>query len=382
MSYNKRFDPSTISDELLLSELKKLADEIGRTPSQNDIKKFGNNITKRIHLYRIRFGSLQLAQEKIGCIKNLGGIDLKYSDKDLLNEITRIKEIIAKTPTQDDMIKYGKYPSGAYKRHFGTYNNALKQLGIKPNIKFGQTIDEIKNDIFRVTKLLGRAPTINEFTKLSNTVSCATATYKIDGHDSWNNTLKLCGLDIVYNKNLTEQELKNEIIRLKEKIGRVPGYYDMIQLGKYSPESYAYTYGSYVKALNYFGFDYTPQSQWKNQTYTKGKDGTIYKSKFEALIADSLFDMHSKGVILSYIYEKKVCEERKWTCDFCVNINGKELWIEADGMGKNRAEVYNDEHEKIKYYIENDINFYILKYRGKGLIEEIINLVNRYKNEA
>jgi hypothetical protein len=379
VKYKKRFDPSTLTDEKLLDELKKLAEKLKRAPSQNDIKKYGNDITKRVYLYRKRFGSLQIAQEKVGYNKNLGGNDLKYNDGDMLDEILKVKDILNKTPTQQEIRKYGKYPADAYKRHFGTYNNALKKVGLRHNVKYGQNTEDIKKDIISVSKLLGRTPTTTEFNKYSNTVSGATAANKIDGYRSWNATLKKCGLEVLHNKNLTEEELKDEVVRLKKELNRIPGYYDMVQLGKYSAEAYAYKYGSYVKALHYFGFDYIPQNQWQNQKYTRAKDGIMYRSLFEASISDILFDLQSKKQIVSYTYEKKVCEKRQWSCDFCIDVGKTELWLEADGMGKNRPEIYDNEHEKIKYYIENNMSFYILKYRNRGLREEIADVISRMK---
>jgi len=356
MKYGKRFNPATITNEQLSDELKKLSIKLGRTPSQNDMIN-GTDITKRLYLYRQRFGSIQIAQEKGGLDKNIGGLESKYNDGDLLEEILRIKKDIGHTPIQDELIKYGKYPPGAYKRHFGTYNKALEKLNIRHNTKYGQTIDQIKNDIIRIASLLGRAPTAREFTEHSYTVSWVTAANKITNTHSWNNTLKLCGLKVVYNKNLTDQELKDEVIRLQLQIGRVPGYHDMSNFGNYAAESYAYKYGTYVKALKVLGFDYIPSSQFHNQTHTTGLDGQLYKSQFEANISNILYNKQIK-----YEYEKLVCAERQWTCDFY--LSPQNIWLEADGMGSKRLDPYNKSNEKIEFYKNNNYNFHIIKYKS------------------
>ena len=377
MNYKTRFDPDSITDEDLLFELKKLADLLGRTPSQDDIRKFGNATTKRMYLYRRRFGSLQAAQEKIGCNKNPSGFQLKYSDKELLDEILSIQKLLGKTPTQEDIGKYSKYAIGAFKRHFGTYNAALQKLGLRHNVKFGQNEEEIKDDVIRIAKLLGRAPTRLEFWEYSSTVSCATAIDKIDGYQSsWNEVLKACNIDVVNNRNLTEMELKSEVFRLQSELKRIPGYYDMIQFGKYSPETYALRFGTYVLALKHFGLEYEAQNHWFNQTRTMGADGTSYRSKFEAMIAGILLSFKNKKLILGYEYEKRVCSERNWTCDFLITTASKAIWLEADGMGKNRPEIYDDENEKIKYYLSHAVPFYILSYsKNKGIYAELFSLI-------
>jgi hypothetical protein len=374
MNYGKRFDPATITDDELISELRALADKLGKTPSRSDMKN-GTNITKRLYLYSRRFGGLQEAQKLAGLIENLGGTELSYSKEELLTEIGNLSERLGHTPTQDEINKYGKYPIGAYKRHFGTYNKALEQLSISPNIKFGIEPEAIKQDILRVYGLLGRAPTAAEFSEYSTTVSSVTAYHKISKNDSWNDILKICGIPVVYNKNLTDQELKDEIIRLEVVLGRLPGYYDMALYGKYSATAYAYRYGTYVKALHHFGFNYVPQNKWENQTFTLGKDNVLYKSNFEANVANVLKELKESGLIDNYIYEYPVCSEHKWTCDFLIQIGERKIWLEADGMGNNRPIVYDKTKGKIKYYIDNGFNYYILEYNKAVSRESIMELI-------
>jgi len=371
MNYTKRFDPKSVTRQNLLCELSKLSKLLGRTPSRQDMLKKGNNITKRLYLYDREFGGLSEACEKAGLVANLGGIDLKYSEDDLLSHILDLAKSLGKTPTQNDINKAGKYTSGAYKRHFGTYNKALKKIALMHNTKFGITEKEIIEDIIRISLILGRSPMISEFDKLSSTVSHMTAYNKLKCNLGWNNVLKKCGLKVLNNRNITETELKDEIERLKNKLNRIPGYYDMMQLGVYSPETYADKFGSYVQALKHFGYDYIPDSQWHNQTHTKGKDGVLYKSKFEANIADALFDMKNSNKIALYCYEKPVCPDRKWTCDFYVTANNKEYWIEADGMGKNRFDPYGDDNEKIEFYDKNNYNYIIVPYKKIDLSKYI-----------
>lgn len=89
---------------------------------------------------------------------------------------------------------------------------------------------------------------------------------------------------------------------------------------------------------------------------TVADDGNKYRSKFEASIANFLVK-HS----ISFEYEKRVCNSKRWTCDFIIG----DLWIEADGLGKFRKDakdkLYTDGNEKIQYYKDNNYNYIILK---------------------
>lgn len=89
---------------------------------------------------------------------------------------------------------------------------------------------------------------------------------------------------------------------------------------------------------------------------TIAKDGKIYKSSFEAEVADFLID---NGV--DYMSQVRVCRERNWTCDFLVY----NLWVEVDGLGKFRSRTggipYDEQNEKISYYEKNLYKFIILR---------------------
>lgn len=359
----KRFNPNTISDKQLIAALQALAKKLGRTPSQADMSKRGCGLTKRVHLYRQLFGSVKKAQEKAGLVSNKSGSDMKYSDKDLLQQIKDVKQLLGRAPSQAEIVKYGKYPIGAYKRRFETYNNAVKKAGFEPSYqdKSMITFSDIKEDIIRVSEMLGHSPTSKEFRVNSQTVSNVSVMnhYNL----TWNEVLKKCGLEPNVQRDIPDVELKNEISRLKEELGYTPGYHDMSMYGKYSSETYASRFGTYLKALEHFGFDYTEHNQWRNSQYTRGKDGLLYRSKFEAGVGNILFSLKQSGEIQKYEYEKRVCEERQWTCDFYVKRDGKEYWLETDGAGRGREDDYIKNNEKIKYYMENDINYHILEYK-------------------
>ena len=374
MNYKKRFDPNSVTEEELLDELKLLAEKLGKVPSRTDMQN-GTPMTKRLYLYGRKFGGLTQACEKAGLVANKGGKYAKYDEQELLDYIIELSTRLNRTPTQKDIDAEGRYASGAYKRHFGTYNKALKALGLKRNTNYDATKEEIIDDVIRVAKKLGRSPKAREFDNMSNTVSCVSASQKLGLGKSWNKLLKECGLKVINHRNIPNKDLKEEVARLEAELNRIPGYYDMLQLGYYSPETYADRFGSYTNALKEFGYDYIPQSQWHNQTYTEGKDGTLYKSKFEANIADALFYLKSKAKITSYKYERKVCADRNWTCDFYITIGKKEIWLEADGMGKNRNDPYEIENEKISFYNKNGFKYFIIPYKKMNLKKYIQNIL-------
>jgi len=174
--------------------------------------------------------------------------------------------------------------------------------------------------------------------------------------------------------HITNDELKEEIICLKNKFGRYPTYKEMVNEGKFSCNTYETRFGSWSKAFKELGFDdYVSQSIYKKQIHSKGKDGITYKSLFESRIANILFQYKKDNKIKHYIYEKKVCDNKTWTCDFVITKNdNSEIWVECDGMEDRRKVPYDKGNNKIEYYKKNNIKYYIILYNKKPNLSHII----------
>ena len=140
----------------------------------------------------------------------------------------------------------------------------------------------------------------------------------------------------------------------------------MLMDGKINPEVYAFRYGTYTKAMQELGFeDHLPRGSYQNSTPMKGNDGNVYKSLFESKVAHYLLDLKNNNLITSYEYERVVFKKDcwRWTCDFVIILlDGKELYLECDGMLEKRKCPYNKDNPKIQYYIDNNINYAIIEY--------------------
>ena len=307
-------------------------------------------------------------------------MSVKISDKDLLDELARLTKELGRTPRREDVDAYGKFSANSYKRAFGIFSNALMEVGEKPNQLRNQTKENVVSEIRRVYKELGRIPTAKEFTKFA---SMTFQTLRnICGDRSWHSLLKEAGISDeemvgLAKHGVSNEELKEEIIRFKNFLGRYPTYKEMKQEGKYSCNTYENRFGSWSKAFIALGFtDYVSQSVFKNQIHVIGKDSTVYRSNFEARIGDLLLKLKEEVKIKGYEYERKVCPGKSWTCDFVImKLDNTELWIEADGMMDNRKDPYDEKNEKIAYYKQHNISYVIFDYRVKFLESEFLKTI-------
>ena len=302
----------------------------------------------------------------------------KISNEELINELKRLTKELGKAPKRDELDKLGKYSKNAYKRAFGGISPALIKIGEKPTFYKNQTKEDLINEIKRIYKETGQIPTYTLF-KEHGKFTYQTAR-NILNEMPWHLFLKECNLfsdeeiESVKRGSISKQELIDEVVRLKDILQKVPTYTDMMINGSISPEVYASQHETYSKAMIELGFpEHIPCGSYINSTPTKGLDGINYKSIFEANVANYLLNMKNKNLIKDYEYERVIYRKDcwRWSCDFIITLlDGMELFLECDGMGAKRKIPYNQGNPKIKFYIDNNINYHILDY-GRDTLKDL-----------
>ncbi|MGO1042163.1 homing endonuclease associated repeat-containing protein [Clostridioides difficile] len=90
-------------------------------------------------------------------------------ENDMKKKYLELKNILGKMPNNRDLDKYSKlgksYCASAYKNHFGNLYNLQNQLDINTNMRMKsrrKSKNDLKNDILKLYKLLGRIPTVHD----------------------------------------------------------------------------------------------------------------------------------------------------------------------------------------------------------------------------
>lgn len=371
-----------ITNELIEEDILKVYRQIGKIPTQENYKMYGlyslssvlNKNPWNIWLNKI-FGKVNF---------DVGGVsEKKISKEDLLQNLKDLIELLGKTPTQEEL-KLGKYSKNAYRREFGNYSSALKELNLKPKVNFNLTNDEILEDLRRVNKELGRVPSYNEFSKLNNSVSATSASKKFG---SWNGFLAAAGLNSTWVPLVSKKDVIDALSDWFDKNNKDVACLEYWAIRK-AKERGDFPYCNLTISKNFekkpwaeimkeCGYDYETVDQFIKRGRFQGFDGRTYLSSIEKQVGDCLLDLKKRGEINDYEYEKKVCAERNWTCDFVIeNNNADYIWLEIDGMLNNRKNPYlSEENEKIEYYKENNFNYFILTYRTPDIKKAIKELV-------
>ena len=180
----------------LLEELKRLQQELGRSPSMSDMSDHGKYSPKA---YQNAFSTWNEAKERVGLETTEPAAT--YSDGELLDQLREVANDIGKTPTSQQMDEYPNSPNPVtYKDRFGTWNQAVRKSGLEPNQR-GRIVDEPRKE-----QLLGKiqelaeeidradAPTAREMDQMSKTEDswpCQSTIRNVFG--SWRAGVKAAG---------------------------------------------------------------------------------------------------------------------------------------------------------------------------------------------
>jgi hypothetical protein len=369
-----------ISEEELANDLKQVRDKIGHVPSVNEYGKYGK--------YSMAvYWKVKNWENWIKDIFNIvgGKAPKKISDQDLINNLKEIEVRLHRIPRKRDLtIKNGsKYSMNAYKRAFGSFEKALLASDIKPFFVKNKSEKEVINDILVVYKKIGHTPSRKEYISHSNIGYSSPTIKKMFG--SWTKFLIRSGIPVIKAKNVSKQDIIDSLKKWYKENNNSKERLEYWAIRK-AKDKLKFPYSCHTIKSKFNGLPWEDIMKTIDESYkTKdpfigrhihiGKDGNKYLSAIEKKMGDHLFCLKNKGLIKSYEYEKAVCVEKSWTCDFYVVSNEKEFWIEIDGMNNNRRHPYGSgNNEKIEYYKENKINYIIVSYRD-------INIGNKIEKE-
>jgi hypothetical protein len=174
-----------VADEDLLDELRRLDDELNRTPRFEDMADHGAFDPST---YYRHFGSWPDAKAAAG-LDPTTTTSRRLDKSELLAAIRDLADELGRAPTQVDMNEYGRHSYKPYYREWGSWTNALAAAGIAIDRNLGASRDELLNELHRLGDELDRAPLARELQQHSQ--------YSLWPYrrvfDSWNNALRAAG---------------------------------------------------------------------------------------------------------------------------------------------------------------------------------------------
>ncbi len=307
-----------VSEENLIKELTRLRNELGRPPKAEEMSRDG---AYSIGTFERRFGSWNNALER-------GGFDLhnriNIPQKELLDELVRLSNVLGRTPTSVDMESRGRFAHATYRSAFGSWNDAVREANLAVNVRSDTPESELINELKSLRDEFERAPKRREMDQRGQFDS---STYS-HRFGTWNDALRAADIDPSTIINIPEAELKNEIRRLADELNRPPTRDEMAQQGTFSHSVYSRRFGTWTDAVIESGLE---PLKTLNPDHLDHRVDSVSELKIAELLVDAGVEYENEGMTIQYD------DGRTYTPDFVT----EEYVIEV--KGDDWGEIYNKE---------------------------------------
>lgn len=172
-------------------------------------------------------------------------------DEVLIDRLREFADEIGETPSSTRMDKEGPHTAKTYQNHFGTWNDALEQAGLRPNKQRGISDEELLSELNRLYNEKGWTPTGHDM-DLRGEYSKSTL---IRRFGSWEAALQEAGVDGDRRPKIAKEDLLQELKRIAQKENREPRTVDMKAYGEYSTQVYLERFGSWANAVREAGYE-------------------------------------------------------------------------------------------------------------------------------
>jgi len=237
-----------VTDAELLAEIRRLADDIGATPTLQQMRDHGQY---SVTTYYNHFDSWSAAVEAAGFEPHQQ--DTKHETEDLLAELRRLASELGAVPTAAQMNAEGKFWANSYQNHFGSWRAALEAADLEPRDP-DTRIDPsaLIEDLQRVADAVDGSP--SEADVREHGEYGVRTFYRRFG--SWGNALEAAELgDDAFQERIPIRELLVEVQRLEAALGRPPSTVDVRERGRFSLAPYYRRFGSWEQVLEAAGID-------------------------------------------------------------------------------------------------------------------------------
>ncbi|WP_135855061.1 homing endonuclease associated repeat-containing protein [Halorussus salinus] len=249
-----------LSQPRLQRHLQDLGDELSRTPTRADLKEEGELSP---WVFVDNFKSWRAALERAGfnIVPRTSPAEATVTHNRLRTFLVNIADEIGRTPSEDELDRYGDFASEIYCSAFGSWDDALQLAGLTEHSMHGAptySTNELLTHLRELATDLGETPTTREM----NTIGKHGADTYRKRFGSWNDALEKAGLTSTRASSLPPADaLLTELRQLKAELGRPPTPAEMRQQGKLNPELYLIKFGSWTHAVREAG--YNSDDAWK-----------------------------------------------------------------------------------------------------------------------
>lgn len=303
-----------------------------------------------------------------------------YTDDQLLDRLRVFMSKRDRIPVGNELKAVREINSSTYDRRFGSFYNALKLIGYDIDEQRNKDKADYKKKLLKeynaLGDLLGRTPHAREIDEYSVKGFChAMSTY--EHHFGSISLLQKESKHKISIPGLLKdkEEMIQDLIDLSIKLGRSP---KKLELKKYpeiaSDAKYAYTFGSWTKALIAAGL---PENTKEYYSKNGIKCLSIYELAFTNMLERNLIPFKKEEKYRDYITNLK----KTFRFDYTLNSNQGLVFIEIFGITNNKN--YDKKvREKINLCKDNNlklITLYPNDFKTKDLHKTLLDKLDELK---
>lgn len=241
------------------------------------------------------------------------------NDNDLIEDVIRTaKKLNKKTLTTDEYSKHGSYHHSTLIRRFGSWQNVLQLCSLKTdghNFKCSFTDEDVIKDIIDVAKKLNKETITKEEYNGSGKFSGSTLSKKYGG---WSAVLKLAGLKLNCNRNISNEDMFKEIERIWILLGHQPTTTDIKNgISTISLQSFVRRFGGWRNTLVAF-------MEYMNLEITEKNTNELHDEE----IKDVQIIKHKTKRDINLRLRFKVMQRDNFKCCICGSSPAKDPAIE------------------------------------------------------
>lgn len=147
---------SSVPEEALITELKRISEEFERRPTAQLMNEHGKYWAST---YRDHFGTWSTALNAAGFAVPGGYDEAPVERETLRTELVELADELGRRPTTDDVREYAEYSPQTYRRRFGSWADALDAAGFDPP---KLTREELLQNLRDLRDEIGHTPTMRE----------------------------------------------------------------------------------------------------------------------------------------------------------------------------------------------------------------------------
>jgi len=259
-----------IDKEELLADLRRVADELEKTPTEEDYRQHGKYSMGPI---RSKFETLADARVQAGLeLGKKNGI----SKSEIIKDIKSVVQELEKIPSKAEYSKHGNFTAQTAYKKFGSWTAAREAAGLEGGPTKNEYVPEtdVIEDLKRVAEEIDESPSqeqYNQHGEFSEGVVHAR-------FETWNDGLEAAGLETTP-KRVTTEEYIQDIQKVAEKTGHTPSQLEYRKHGEYQVFGIQERFGSWNNAVRKAGYEPNPVGSptgERNANYKEGAEENLY----------------------------------------------------------------------------------------------------------